>query len=112
MKKTITAALAVLAVSLPAQADFHCSATINRVLVYQDGMVNILHTGRSDFTQICNLKGDWKGVDTITCAFWTSMLQNIKSKNGQAIFYYPGTGSCGALATYGATPAPIYIGDI
>ena len=95
-----------------ANAAFHCSVDINRVLVYGNGMINILHSGRNDFTNICSLNSEWKGVSVTTCAMWTAMLQNIKKNNGKAIFYYGGEGTCAALPTYGSTPAAVYIGDI
>ena len=35
---------------------FSCSVNIQNVLVYGDGSVNVLHSGRKDYTYICNLK--------------------------------------------------------
>ena len=93
-------------------ADYNCEVTINRVLVYGNGDVNILHTGRNDYTFICNTKGTWKGIDTVTCALWVSMLQNIQNNSKRAIFYYSGDGMCSTLSTYGNAPAPTYIGAI
>ena len=92
------------------QAAFHCEVTVKRVLAYGNGAVNVIHTGRNDYTYICNLSTEYKGVSITTCAMWTSMLQNIQSKKNKAIFYYDGTGSCSELPTYGNTPAPVYIG--
>ncbi|KPZ73134.1 hypothetical protein AN944_00282 [Shewanella sp. P1-14-1] len=93
-------------------AAFNCSVDVSRVLIYGNGSVNILHTGRGDYTNICNLNNDWKGVNVTTCAMWTGMLQSIKQNNGKAIFYYGGEGSCSTLPTYGVAPAPVYIGQI
>ena len=93
-------------------AAFNCSVDINRVLIYGSGTVNVLHSGRNDFTVICDLNSEWKGVSVTTCAMWTAMLQNIKKNNSKAIFYYGGEGTCSALPTYGSTPAAVYIGDI
>lgn len=113
--KLIYIAFTVLLLSVcsaSANADFHCAVDIKRVLIYNNGRINILHSGRNDYTSICSLSGDWKGVNVTTCAMWTSMLQNIKENKGKAIFYYAGEGSCAALPTYGSAPAPVYIGDM
>ncbi len=110
MKKIIT--LFCMLVSTSALGAFDCAVDVNRVLIYADGSVNILHSGRNDYTYICNVKGTWKGIDTVTCALWTSMLQNTQNNANKATFYYGGTGSCETLATYGSTPAPVYIGSI
>ncbi|CCN45984.1 conserved hypothetical protein [Vibrio nigripulchritudo MADA3029] len=98
--------------STNAYAAFNCSVYVNRVLVYGDGSVNILHSGRNDFTYICNTKGTWKGIDTVTCSLWVGMLQSTQNNARRAIFYYGGEGSCETLPTYGNAPAPVYIGSI
>ncbi|PKF80342.1 hypothetical protein CW749_07180 [Vibrio sp. vnigr-6D03] len=110
MKKLLL--LLSLVVSTNAFAAFNCEVTVNRVLVYGNGSVNILHSGRNDFTYICNTKGTWKGIDTVTCSLWVGMLQNIQNNAKKAIFYYGGQGTCATLPTYGNTPAPVYIGSI
>lgn len=110
MKKILLTLL--LAIPLPALAAYSCSTTVNRVLVYSNGNVNINHSGRGDYTIICNLKTPRDGVSITTCAMWTSKLQNIKKNNGVAQFYYGGEGSCEELPTYGSAPTPIYIGDM
>ncbi len=94
------------------QAAYQCDVTVLRVLVYNSGDVNILHSGRGDYTNICNLKSERQGVGITTCAMWTSMLQSIKKQGGKAAFYFSGDGSCSTLPTYSASPAPVYIGVI
>ena len=101
-----------LFISTNVLASFHCTVDVQRVLVYATGGINILHTGRGDYTNICNLNSTWKGVEPLTCAMWTSLLQNSQVNAQKVIFYYPGDGSCKELATYGNTPAPVYIGTI
>lgn len=96
--------------SLSALADFHCEVAVSRVLVYGDGTINVLHNGRGNYTYICNVKGTWKNIDSITCSHWVALLQNAQQQKKKAIFYYGGDGSCGSLPLYDATPAPIYIG--
>lgn len=106
--------LIVAASMLPlhAVAVYECNVSVSRVLVYQDGKVNVLHTGRGDYTVICNVASDYQGVSPSTCAMWTALLSSIKKKNGLAAFYYDGSGSCATLPTYGSAPSPIYIGDV
>lgn len=93
-------------------AAFECNAQVLRVLIYADGAVNILHSGRGDYTVVCNLNSTYGTVSPTTCAMWTAMLQVIKKKNGTAAFYFPGDGACATMATYGSAPVPTYIGDI
>ncbi len=111
MKKFAIAALA-LALSVNANAAFDCNVKVQNVLIYGDGMVNVLHSGRGDYTVICNLNANYGSVTPVTCAMWTGMLQVIKKKNGLANFYFGGEGSCAAIATYASAPVPVYIGDI
>ncbi|BFM10146.1 hypothetical protein R50072_02990 [Simiduia litorea] len=95
-----------------ANADYSCEVNVARVLVYGNGSVNVLHSGRNDYTYICNLKGTWKDIDTVTCSMWTSMLQSTQNNNKNAIFYFGGEGTCATLPLYGESPAPVYIGSI
>ena len=104
--------LTLLAFGCPAFAVFQCNVTVQKVLIYEDGSVNVYHTGRGDYTYICSLSEERKGVSIQTCAMWASMLQNIKKNSGIAQLYYSGEGSCATLPTYASSPAPTYIGDI
>ena len=108
----LLATLLILLTPFAAKATFHCSVDVNRVLVYGTGGINILHSGRNDYTNICNLNTTWKGVEPVTCAMWVGLLQNAQVNNKKVIFYYNGEGTCNTLPTYGNTPAPVYIGLI
>ncbi|RYV04080.1 hypothetical protein SOPP22_01370 [Shewanella sp. OPT22] len=110
--KSLFISIVLMFVSTSVFAAFNCEVEIKRVLVYATGEVNILHTGRNDYTFICNAKGTWKGIDTVTCALWVSMLQSTQNNNKKAIFYYSGSGTCASLPTYSTSPAPVYIGTI
>jgi hypothetical protein len=112
MKAKIYLLTGLLFISASSQAAFHCTVDVKKVLVYNSGTINVLHSGRNDYTVICNLKTEAKGVSIPTCAMWTSMLQNIKKAKAKAIFYYPGEGTCASLPTYGNAPIPVYIGDV
>ncbi len=111
MKKLVGLLIVIISAN-SFSSTFTCEVDISRVLVYGNGSVNILHSGRGDYTYICDMDGDWKGVSTVTCAMWTSLLQNAQVNDKKVIFYYNGTGSCASLATYGSSPAPVYIGLI
>jgi hypothetical protein len=108
------APLVVLAALMPLQAHavFECTVKINNVLIYRDGAVNVLHTGRGDYTVVCNLNAERLGVSPVTCAMWAAMLQHIKKNNGNASFYFEGAGSCATVPVYGESPAPLYIGNM
>ena len=116
MKVIVTVAFSVLIsmFQIAAFADpvnFTCQVNVNRVLVYGDGSVNVLTSGRNDYTYICSLKNERQGVNVATCAMWVSILQNVQNQNAQAFFYYSTdkATSCQNLPTYGNSPAPVYI---
>lgn len=110
--RRLAASLVLGLLPLACLADFQCNVKLRDVLVYGDGSVNVRHTGLNDFTFICNLKTERLGVDTATCAMWTSMVLALKKNGNTAQFYYSGNGSCATLLTYANSPAPRYIGDL
>lgn len=110
--KKIALFLIISMLSTSASAAFECYASVKNILIYSDGNVNLLHSGRGDYTVICNMNAERQGISTAVCGMWTGMLQLIKRKGGLASFYYPGTGTCATLPTYASAPAPTYIGDI
>ena len=113
MKKAIYALIVVFSFVQSAYASFDCEVNIHTVLIYKSGLINVLHSGRGDYTGICNLNGDYMGVSATTCAMWTSMLLQLKKDGKKANFYYdttPQYNSCATLPTYGSAPAPVYIG--
>lgn len=114
MQKILVSLFLFVLASLPAhvRAAYECNVSIKHVLVYANGDVNVLHSGRGDYTVICNMQANYGNVSAGTCAMWTAMLQAIKKKNGTANFYYPGNGSCSTLPTYWSAPVPVYIGDV
>lgn len=113
-RRGLVVPLAVLVALTPLQAyaTFECMVKISNVLIYRDGSVNVHHTGRGEYTVVCNLNADRQGVSPVTCAMWAAMLQHIKKNNGNAHFYFDGEGSCAALPRYWESPAPVYIGDM
>jgi len=88
---------------------------VKRVLIYGTGNVNLLHSGRNNWTVVCNLSEERKGVSVTTCAMWVSLLQDFKKRDASATFYYnttPEYDSCTELPTYSNSPAPVYIGEL
>lgn len=115
MKKTFSRLILLatcLFASQQAAAVYSCSVNVINVLVYADGSLNVLHSGRGDYTVVCNLNTERQGVSPTTCAVWFGLLEAIKKKNGLADIYFNGDGSCSTLPTYGSAPAPVYIGDV
>lgn len=110
LKKLVNCALMLL-LAAPAHATFECNVKIQRVLIYDSGVVNVLHSGRGDYTHVCNLNVERQGVSPVVCANWVAMLQHIKRNNYWASFWFNGTGSCATLPTYDSSPAPVYIGN-
>lgn len=96
--------------SSSASAAFQCSSSIGSVLVYGDGTVNVNHSGRGDYTVVCNLNSTYKGVSPSTCAIWSAMILQAKRANSVLQFYYDGAGACSTLPTYSSAPVPVYIG--
>jgi hypothetical protein len=95
-------------------ASYSCSVTITEVLVYGSGVVNVKHSGRNDYTFICNLTTPRSNVSVQVCAMWTSALLSLKADAKQARFLYDGPvgSTCATLPTYDSAPAPLYIGAI
>lgn len=56
------ALLAAAMLPLHAVAAYECNVSVNRILVYADGTVNVWHSGRGDYTVICNMSADYSGV--------------------------------------------------
>lgn len=111
------AALASVALAATAQAQaFECRVTVRGVLAYSGGAVNVLHSGRNDWTVVCNLDNTYQvGIQSVsptTCAMWYATLLRAKKNNQLVDFYFYGSqGSCSAIGTYGNAPVPVYIGE-
>ncbi len=110
--KKLTVFLIASLLSLNAQAAYECNAKVVNVLLYSEGSVNVLHSGRGDYTVLCNLNVERGGVSPTVCAMWAALLQSVKKKNGIAAFYFSGDGTCAAMPTYGSAPIPVYVGDV
>jgi hypothetical protein len=120
IKRQLRAAAAlvcvVLATAAQAQA-FECRVTVQGVLAYSGGSVNVLHSGRNDWTVVCNLDRTYQvgsqSVSPTTCAVWYATLLRAKKNNQPVdVYFYDPAGSCAAVGTYGSAPVPVYIGEI
>ncbi|MFO1217591.1 MAG: hypothetical protein U1E89_04305 [Burkholderiaceae bacterium] len=114
LRKVALSGVVALTLSGPAHADFACAVTVQSVLSYYEGSVNVLHTGRGDWTFLCNLETPRTSgltVQPTTCMVWTTLLLRAKKNNQQVQFWFPGTGSCATIATYGSAPVPTYVGE-
>lgn len=114
MKFRLISLLLVVTFGYPlnAFAAFSCNVDLLNVLFYKSGFINVRHSGRSDYTYICNLNEEWKGVSITTCAMWGSVLVNLHESGKQAQFYYSAEelDDCSELPTYSSAPAPVYVG--
>ncbi|MDE1313077.1 hypothetical protein MEG05_01930 [Vibrio aestuarianus] len=108
MKKLL---LALLLVSPSAFADISCSGEVKNVLQYANGSVNVLTTYRNQYTYICNIKNDWKGVSPQACQGMLSILLTAQSTGKKIATYYTGDQyTCQTLPHYGSSPGPVYVG--
>ncbi|WP_114786525.1 hypothetical protein [Vibrio tetraodonis] len=109
MKKII--ALGLLFASSSVSAAYDCTGTVNHVLVYADGSVNLHATYRNAYTYVCNLKNDWKGVSPQACKGMLSTLLTAQS-TGKTINTYYKSYTCETLPHYDSAPGPTYIGIV
>ncbi len=93
-------------------ASHTCDVTISEVLLYGSGVVNVKHSGRNDYTHICNLTTSRANVGVQVCAMWVSTLLSMKQTGKSVRFMYdlPAGVTCASLPLYDSAPAPIYIG--
>ncbi|MBU2898416.1 hypothetical protein [Vibrio hepatarius] len=77
MKKIIV--LGLLFASSSVSAGYGCSGTVKNVLVYGNGKVNVRTSYRGDYTVMCSLKNDWKGLSPEACKGMLSTLLTAQS---------------------------------
>jgi hypothetical protein len=106
----IAGLMAAAVLPQPALADADCIGTITNTAVFGDGAVVVRGTWRSDYTQVCNVKTEWKGITPDVCSSWKAMIDAGLSLSRQVRVYYPGSSwVCSTLPTYGDAPAPQYL---
>lgn len=112
--RRIVVGLSCLTLSLSASADFACAVTVQGVLPYADGSLNVRHSGRNDWTVICNLDAPYTNVTAVSptvCASWMVILLRAKKNNTPIQFWFAGAGSCATLGTYWSSQVPTYVGE-
>lgn len=107
------AALLTAFVVQQAQAkDMWCYDKITQVLTYRDGFVSINGSWRNNYTHVCNLNSEWKGVPTQTCWGWFAQLNQAVSEGLKVSVLYdnvPDSMTCADLPTYGSSLPPGYV---
>lgn len=113
LRRAVAAALCMFSVTA-ADADFSCTVSVLGVLQYGGGQINVLHSGRGDWTHVCNVSEPRTVIRTVTpmaCATWVALLLRAKKNGTPLTFWFAGTGSCATLATYDEAQVPTYIGE-
>jgi len=107
----LTAIACILLGAARAEAAASCSGTVDTVLLYYDGSVNIIASWRGDYTYVCNVHGGWGGISAEVCLGWYGALVKAQANSLNVIAYYnTGSYTCSNLPTYAAAPAPYYLG--
>lgn len=104
----LTAGAFLLTHAVPALA-FQCAGTLTNVYLNDQGDVIILASYAPSYTQICNIKTDWKGISKDICWGWFSQANNAVVESRQFRVSYATSGACNTLPTYGNSPAPYYV---
>lgn len=100
-----------LAVSSPAVAGAYCTGLISKSLTFADGRVMIFAQWRGEWTAICSLKAEWKGVSTEICWAWYAAINEAVTQQKQVTIYYePLTqAQCANVGSYDGAEAPGYV---
>lgn len=95
----------------PASAVIFCEGTVRSYYVADTSAVLILGSWAPNWTQVCNVKVVWKGIEPELCKTWFSaILAAYHGKTNFAVRYDdPALTDCATLPHYGNTPAPEYI---
>lgn len=108
----LVAAFFALALSSQAHAtSASCSGKLTGAYTISNGGVVIRGVWLNNWTQICNLEREWKGISPQICWAWFSQANTAVAEGKSVQVYYPpGTNmTCDQLPTYGSAPAPHYI---
>lgn len=87
------------------------AAAVSNLWIRADGAVFIHPQFRNDHIQVCNLNAEWKGVGTVTCLSWLSLMRSATARAGSSmLFYYSNSpAACSNMPTYESAPAPYYV---
>lgn len=109
--------LVILAFNLGVQeiafaTDNFCVGQVENLIIRSDGGVQINADWRGDYTQICSLNSEWKGVSVINCSMWVALIESARKQKRPVSTWYPSNvfSSCTQIPTYQDAPAPGYVG--
>lgn len=95
---------------------FNCEGNIKNIAVSHGGKVRIHTDFTRTYSTVCNTKGTWNSVDTVTCMAWFSQLQAAYSNNKKILIMYPdladndgNTYTCESMPYYGHALKPSFI---
>ena len=95
---------------------FNCEGYIKNIAVSHGGEVRIHTDFTTTYTTVCNTKGTWNGVDTVTCMAWFSQIQAAYSNNKKLLIMYPDqtdensqTYTCETMPYYGNGLRPNFV---
>lgn len=110
MKRYRLAALLALAFPSVGFTAVECVGTVNQVLLYADGTLNVRSSWRNDFTFLCNTNGTFGTVSGEVCMGWYALMTKAEASNlNVSVFYFTNT-PCNSLPTYDQAPVPVYVG--
>ncbi len=106
-----TLALCLLVPPFAAAAQIWCQGKISNTYVDSTGTLTIQAAWRGDYTALCNVRTNWKGIDATTCMTWLGIALMATSKQQTVNVSYndPAVPACNTLATYVNAPPPIYL---
>ncbi|MEP4656419.1 hypothetical protein [Parasphingorhabdus sp.] len=105
----LTAAVIISTQSVSAFANSSCYGTVSDGHLRADGSVMINPIYYPSYTQICNVKADWKDVSKDVCWGWFSQVNTAVVEARHIRVYSLTSLACDALGTYGNAPAPYYV---
>lgn len=111
MKNLALALLLVTTLPLQALAAAPCVGTVTNIYTHAAGSVVIRSSWRNDWTQVCNVNEEWKGVPSQSCWAWFALLSAAVTDSKSVAVNYPNLqpAECATMPTYASSPAPDFV---
>ena len=111
MKNLALALLLVTALPLQAHAAAPCVGTVTNIYTHATGSVVVRSSWRNDWTQVCNVNEEWKGVPSQSCWAWFALLSAAVTDSKSVSINYPNLqpAECATMPTYASSPAPDFV---
>lgn len=91
-------------------ANLWCSGTPENLYIADMGQLFIRGSWRTDYTQLCNVEGEWKGIPQQTCWSWYGILSSAITNTRLVTVYYSNSAyTCATMPTYEAAEPPGYV---